>query len=111
MLTKAKILTGSVGLAALLAISAAAPSSAAPLQSGAQMSVMPSLVEKINNRKQRELDGLFQCCWRLVRGQSLIGLYCGAARLDKALKRDVVRVVRSASGKQTCTMGAYAHRY
>lgn len=111
MLKNAKFLSGSIGLAALLALSSMGAASAANLHSGAQMSVVPSLIEKADYRKRREIDGLYQCCWRRLRGQPLIGLYCGSAKLNQALQRDVIRIVVSANGQKVCTYGNRLHFY
>jgi len=94
-----------IALGLTLAIGSLTVANAAPLTSALQTNTLPPLVQNIGfieNSYKRE--AYYRCCWRYLRGQSLIGMFCGKRALNQAFARDIVRIVTS-NGRKVCTMG------
>jgi hypothetical protein len=59
---------------------------------------------KVDAERDMRRDGLLECCWRSLRGQSLIGTYCGRSLLERALAEKRVKIIES-GGRKVCTYG------
>ena len=71
----------------------------------AGLSESPALTLRLaDNDRELKRRSLLQCCWRSLRGQSLIGFYCSPKHLAEGLRRRQVNIVTS-GGRKVCQPG------